>query len=83
MKPATRCTTLVALALLAACAHSPMPSQPSVLARVKPILTIDGLQFKDSNGTGKLDAYEDWRRPIEARVGRPGGADDAARKRPA
>lgn len=24
-------------------------------------LTVDGLTFKDSNGNGELDAYEDWR----------------------
>ena len=68
MTLATRTTALAALALLAACAHSPTPSQPSVLARTKPLLTIDGLKFKDANGNGKLDAYEDWRRPIDARV---------------
>ncbi|MBN1934373.1 MAG: glycoside hydrolase family 3 C-terminal domain-containing protein [Anaerolineae bacterium] len=28
----------------------------------------DGLLFKDLNGNGKLDPYEDWRRPVEERV---------------
>jgi len=31
-------------------------------------LEVDGLRFKDLNKNGKLDIYEDWRRPIEARV---------------
>jgi beta-glucosidase len=32
------------------------------------VLTIDGRQFKDANGNGTLDPYEDWRLPVEARV---------------
>jgi len=32
------------------------------------ILTIDGLKFKDLNKNGKLDAYEDWRLPMDARA---------------
>lgn len=32
------------------------------------ILRIGGLQFKDLNKNKKLDAYEDWRLPIDARV---------------
>ena len=43
-------------------------SNPSVESRVKPILTIDGLQFRDLNDNGNLDAYEDWRLPLEQRV---------------
>ncbi len=68
MTLAIRTTALAALCLLAACAHSPTPSQPPVLARSKPLLNIDGLKFKDANANGKLDAYEDWRRPVDARV---------------
>jgi beta-glucosidase len=33
-----------------------------------PILTVDGLQFRDLNKNGKLDIYEDSRQPLEARV---------------
>ncbi|RPJ58567.1 MAG: glycoside hydrolase family 3 protein [Acidobacteria bacterium] len=36
--------------------------------RVVRILEVDGLRFKDLNKNGKLDIYEDWRRPIEERV---------------
>lgn len=32
------------------------------------IITDNGKKFKDSNGNGKLDAYEDWRLPVEERV---------------
>lgn len=32
------------------------------------ILEVDGLQFKDLNGNGQLDVYEDWRQDIDARV---------------
>jgi len=32
------------------------------------ILTVDGLAFKDLNKNGKLDAYEDWRLPVDERA---------------
>jgi beta-glucosidase len=32
------------------------------------ILTVDGLAFKDLNKNGKLDLYEDWRKPVEVRA---------------
>ncbi len=34
----------------------------------KEILSIDGLKFRDLNGNGALDAYEDRREPVEERV---------------
>lgn len=39
----------------------PMQEQVKLDARVKNTMFIDGLQFKDLNSNGKLDAYEDWR----------------------
>lgn len=36
--------------------------QPILGRRTAPVLRIDGLEFKDLNRNGKLDAYEDWRR---------------------
>ena len=30
-------------------------------ARVKPVLELEGLRFRDLNGNGVLDPYEDWR----------------------
>lgn len=32
------------------------------------ILQKDGYAFKDMNGNGQLDAYEDWRLPLKERV---------------
>ncbi len=32
------------------------------------ILDVDGLKFKDMNGNGKLDVYEDYRQDTDARV---------------
>lgn len=32
------------------------------------ILTVDGFAFKDLNKNGKLDAYEDWRKPVAERA---------------
>lgn len=64
--------TGVALATgLAGCAvgrGSAAASQPEITARAKPVLTIDGRQFKDLNGNGQLDAFEDWRLPVDRRV---------------
>ena len=42
--------------------------QPSLGHRSVPILHVDGLAFKDLNRNGKLDGYEDWRRPAAARA---------------
>jgi len=39
-----------------------------VQATVKPVISIGKNQFKDLNGNGKLDPYEDWRLPVEQRV---------------
>ena len=43
-------------------------AQPFLGARAKSIITVDGKQFKDLNGNGQLDKYEDWRRSIDQRV---------------
>ena len=32
------------------------------------IIQVDGLAFKDMNGNGKLDPYEDWRQPHDVRA---------------
>ena len=32
------------------------------------IIQVDGLAFKDMNGNGKLDLYEDWRQPHDVRA---------------
>lgn len=33
-----------------------------------PFWKVDGLKFKDLNGNGQLDVYEDWRQDVDARV---------------
>lgn len=33
-----------------------------------PIIEVDGLRFRDLNKNGRLDVYEDHRRPVEERV---------------
>lgn len=45
-----------------------MPEQRSLGTRVKPLLDVDGLTFKDLNGNGVLDPYEDWRLSPEERA---------------
>ena len=32
------------------------------------IIQVDGLAFKDLNKNGKLDIYEDWRKPVAERA---------------
>lgn len=44
------------------------PKQPTIGYRSAPLLTVDGLTFKDLNRNGKLDPYEDWRLPAEVRT---------------
>lgn len=36
-------------------------NQPNLETRNKKIIAVNGLKFKDLNGNGKLDPYEDWR----------------------
>lgn len=45
-----------------------VPVQPELVAKVKPIIEVDGYQFKDLNDNGTLDVYEDWRRTPEERA---------------
>ena len=42
--------------------------QPNLEVRRKQLIEADGLQFKDLNGNGKLDPYEDWRLSPEERA---------------
>lgn len=45
-----------------------MVDQVDIGSRVKPVLEVDGLRFKDLNGNGSLDPYEDWRLSPEERA---------------
>lgn len=43
-------------------------TQPELGIRVKEVLTIDGKNFKDLNGNGVLDPYENWQLSIDERA---------------
>ena len=42
--------------------------QPILGHHSAPLLTVDGLTFKDLNRNGRLDPYEDWRLPADVRA---------------
>jgi len=58
----------LASAGLVIAAQSSAPTQPDLGARGVKILEVRGLRFKDLNKNGRLDPYEDWRRPVEDRI---------------
>lgn len=69
----TSCRTKLVVAGLLACGLSgcatwPVPPQPQIEARSKPVLQLQGLRFKDLNANGQLDPYEDWRLSAEQRA---------------
>ena len=39
----------------------PTPEQPTLGARTKATIAVDGLHFRDLDGDGRLTPYEDWR----------------------
>ena len=55
-----------------------MLTQVEIGTRTKPVLEVDGLRFRDSNGNGELDPYEDWRLTPQERA-----ADLVSRMTPA
>jgi beta-glucosidase len=44
------------------------PDQPRLSSRATPVITIEGLRFRDLNRNSRLDSYEDWRLPVSSRV---------------
>jgi beta-glucosidase len=48
--------------------EAPQARQPAIGARVKAVITVEGLRFKDLNANGQLDPYEDWRLGAAARA---------------
>ncbi|MGF1701383.1 glycoside hydrolase family 3 C-terminal domain-containing protein [Photobacterium makurazakiensis] len=63
----------IAVALLLAGCNSSSSSnddltQPVVQSRVHDLLDVDGYQFRDANGDGELNPYEDWRLTSEERA---------------
>ncbi|MEZ8037261.1 hypothetical protein [Vibrio crassostreae] len=70
MKRLTLTPIAIAL-LLAGCNSSDSDNnlqQPQVHSRVHDVLNVEGYQFRDSNGNGKLEPFEDWRLSPEERA---------------
>ena len=63
-----RCGVASCLLLAAQGVEGQPRPQPVLGARVVEILRVDGALFKDLDKNGKLDPYEDWRRPVAERV---------------
>lgn len=63
-----RSALLAFVALAPGLAATAAEAQAKLGHRSAPILHVDNLRFKDLNKNGKLDPYEDWRRPVEERV---------------
>jgi len=63
-----RCGVASCLLLAAQGVEGQPRPQPVLGARVVEILRVDGALFKDLDKNGKLDLYEDWRRPVAERV---------------
>src|SRR5687768_779105 len=57
----------VGMAIPAAAADG-KPVQPIIEAHVHPTVKIGPYEFKDSNGNGTVDRYEDWRLPADVRA---------------
>ena len=60
--------SVAALLIATICANAQSPVQPPIASRAVPILTVDGLRFRDLNRNGKLDPFEDWRLTPEQRT---------------
>jgi beta-glucosidase len=67
-KPLLSILPLMLLLSLAQAQNKTTKKQPVLGHRSVQLITADGLQFKDLNKNGKLDKYEDWRLPNEARA---------------
>jgi beta-glucosidase len=64
----TRRQLLAILLFAQVAAIAQTKSQPVLGYRSAQLLTVNGMQFKDLNKNGKLDPYEDWRLPNDARA---------------
>lgn len=59
---------VIAASLAAAQGGGAGGAQPELGTRTAPVVTAQGLRFKDLNRNGRLDGYEDWRRPAAERA---------------
>lgn len=64
----TRITKILSFTLVSFATFAQSPIQPKLGNQGVPIIKSQGYEFKDLNKNGKLDQYEDWRLPNEARV---------------
>lgn len=58
----------LAFGLMVACHPALAAPTPELGSRTVPVISIDGLRFKDLDRNGLLDAYEDWRLPAATRA---------------
>jgi len=61
-------TAIIAIVTLTQCTTKAEYTQPQLEARKAKIINVDDYQFKDLNKNGELDAYEDWRLPVDQRI---------------
>nr|WP_315189342.1 glycoside hydrolase family 3 N-terminal domain-containing protein [uncultured Flavobacterium sp.] len=61
-------TRILSFTLVSYATFAQTPKQPKLGTQGVPIIKSQGYEFKDLNKNGKLDQYEDWRLPNEARV---------------
>lgn len=61
-------TRILSFTLVSYATFAQTPKQPKLGSQGVPIIKSQGYEFKDLNKNGKLDQYEDWRLPNEARV---------------
>jgi beta-glucosidase len=59
---------MVAALLCPATTWAKAAVQPQIVARAAPVITVQGLRFKDLNRDGVLQPYEDWRLPAARRA---------------
>lgn len=67
-KPLLSILPLMLLLSLAQAQNKTTKKQPVLGHRSVQLITANGFKFKDLNKNGKLDKYEDWRLPNEARA---------------
>jgi len=58
MKHLSKLTPIAVALVLSGCYGY---EQPDVYSRVHDLLNVDGYEFRDSNGNGSLEPFEDWR----------------------
>jgi len=61
-------TLVAAITLGSASVLAAVADQPKIGSRQIPVITIDGLSFRDLNRNNQLDPYEDWRLSPEDRT---------------